>query len=65
MKYRPFRSEKNPENGARRSEQEIAENKDVKITRLSYGIPMGVEIDYLDSLTLEMALEDRRNLSNN
>ncbi|MBO4796714.1 MAG: hypothetical protein J5553_04945, partial [Verrucomicrobia bacterium] len=31
MKYRPFRSEKNPENESRRSEQEIAENKDVKI----------------------------------
>lgn len=31
MKYRPFRSEKNQENESRRSEQEIAENKDVKI----------------------------------
>ena len=34
----------------------------VKITRLSYGIPMGVEIDYLDSITLERALKDRKDI---
>ncbi len=36
---------------------------DVTISKIAHGIPMGAEIDYLDSLTLEMALEDRRNLS--
>lgn len=35
----------------------------VKVSRLSYGIPVGTEIDYLDSLTLERAFEDRRNIS--
>ena len=38
---------------------------DVTISKIAHGVPMGAEIDYLDSLTLEMALEDRRNVSNN
>ena len=41
----------------------ILEKYDVKISRLSYGIPMGVEIDYLDSLTLERALKDRKEIT--
>lgn len=43
--------------------KKILENKDVTISRLSYGIPMGAEIDYLDNVTLEKALEDRRKIS--
>ena len=42
--------------------KKMLENKDVKITRLSYGIPMGVEIDYLDSITLDRALQDRKDI---
>ena len=42
--------------------KKILENKKVKITRLSYGIPMGVEIDYLDSITLDRALQDRKDI---
>ena len=42
--------------------KKIFEKKDVKITRLSYGIPMGVEIDYLDSITLDRALQDRKDI---
>jgi len=41
----------------------ILKNKKVKISRLSYGIPMGAEIDYLDILTLERALEDRKQIN--
>ena len=43
--------------------KKLLENKNVKISRLSYGIPMGVEIDYLDELTLLNALKDRKNIS--
>lgn len=43
--------------------KKILENKNVKISRLSYGIPMGAEIDYLDILTLSKALEDRKEIS--
>jgi len=41
----------------------ILEKYNVKVSRLSYGIPMGVEIDYLDSLTLERALKDRKEVA--
>ena len=34
-----------------------------KISRLSYGLPVGTELDYLDSLTLERAFEDRKNIA--
>ncbi len=39
------------------------EKKNVAISRLSYGIPMGAEIDYLDIITLDKALEDRKKIS--
>ena len=37
----------------------IFENKDIKITRIAHGIPLGIDMEYIDSLTLELALEDR------
>lgn len=33
---------------------------DVRVTKIAHGIPMGTDIDYIDVLTLEMALEDRK-----
>lgn len=43
--------------------KKLLDNKNVKISRLSYGIPMGVELDYLDSITLDRALLDRKEIS--
>ncbi|MEG1505983.1 MAG: recombination mediator RecR [Bacilli bacterium] len=43
--------------------KKIFEKKDVVISRLSYGIPMGAEIDYLDIITLDKALDDRKQIS--
>ncbi len=43
--------------------KKVLNNNDIKITRLSYGIPMGAEIDYLDILTLERALYDRKEVA--
>ncbi len=43
--------------------KKILANENIKITRLSYGIPMGAEIDYLDILTLERALYDRKEVA--
>ena len=40
--------------------KKILENDKVNISRLSYGIPMGAEIDYMDPTTLDRALEDRK-----
>lgn len=43
--------------------KKIFEGKGVEISRLSYGIPMGAEIDYLDEITLDRALSDRKKIS--
>ena len=34
----------------------------VKVSRIAYGLPMGGQIDYIDSLTLFKALENRREI---
>lgn len=43
--------------------QKLLENKNIKLSRLSYGIPMGMDIDYLDPLTITKAIADRKFLS--
>ena len=43
--------------------QKIFENSNVVVSRLPYGIPMGMEIDYLDGITLDRAIKDRKKLS--
>ncbi|MBR3898224.1 MAG: recombination protein RecR [Bacilli bacterium] len=41
----------------------MLEGKEVTVSKIAHGIPMGAEIDYIDPLTLEMAIEDRRAIS--
>lgn len=41
----------------------MLEGTDVKVTKIAHGVPLGVEMEYLDSLTLEMALEDRKDVA--
>lgn len=43
--------------------QKLLENKNIKISRLSYGIPAGADIEYLDPLTIIRAIDDRKFLS--
>lgn len=43
----------------------MLEETNVVVSRIAHGIPLGAEIDYVDSLTLEMALENRKNISTN
>lgn len=43
----------------------LLEKYDVVVSRIALGIPMGADIDYVDSLTLEMALENRKIISSN
>ena len=38
----------------------MLEKEKVKVSKIAHGIPMGAEIEYIDPLTLEMAMEDRR-----
>lgn len=43
--------------------KKMLEGKKVIISRLSYGIPMGADIDYIDILTLDKALDDRKQIA--
>ena len=39
------------------------EGLDVIVSKIAHGIPLGADMEYIDSLTLEMALEDRKKIS--
>jgi len=41
----------------------LLKNKNVKVSKIAYGVPIGADIDYVDSLTLEMALENRQQIN--
>ena len=43
--------------------RKLLEGTDVKISKIAHGIPLGADIDYIDPLTLEMAIEDRTTIS--
>lgn len=38
----------------------IVSDLNVRISKLAQGLPMGADMDYVDSLTLEMAMKDRK-----
>lgn len=40
----------------------MLQDKNVNVTRLAYGLPMGASLDYADALTLAKALEGRKKL---
>ena len=42
--------------------KKILENKKIKITRIATGIPIGTDIEYIDPMTLEFALEGRKDI---
>lgn len=43
--------------------QKSLEKVDVIVSKIAHGIPIGADIDYIDSLTLETALQDRKKIS--
>lgn len=42
---------------------ELLKGKDVIVSRIAYGIPMGADMEYLDSMTLSLALTNRNKIS--
>jgi recombination protein RecR len=42
----------------------ILKEKNVLVTRLAHGLPMGASLDYADDLTLIKALDNRRRIDN-
>ncbi len=43
--------------------QKLLINKKIKVSRLSYGLPIGSNIEYLDPITLTKAIDDRKFIS--
>ena len=43
--------------------KKLLENTDIKVSRLSYGLPVNADIEYLDPLTIIRAIDDRKTLS--
>ena len=42
--------------------KKILEIKKIKVTRIATGIPIGTDIEYIDSITLEFAFEGRKDI---
>ena len=42
--------------------KKILENYNVKVSKIATGIPSGTEIEYIDTMTLEMAFEERKDI---
>ena len=42
--------------------KKILDGLNVKVTRLASGVPIGADMEYVDSLTLERALSDRKDV---
>lgn len=42
--------------------KKILENYNVKVSKIATGIPIGTEIEYIDTMTLEMAFEERKDI---
>lgn len=42
--------------------KKILENYKVKVSKIATGIPIGTEIEYIDTMTLEMAFEERKDI---
>ena len=43
--------------------KKILSNFNIRVSKIPIGIPMGTDIEYIDSMTLEMAFEDRKDIS--
>ena len=42
--------------------KKILEGLNIKVTRIASGVPLGADIEYIDSMTLERALIDRKEI---
>lgn len=40
----------------------LLKNENVLVSKIAHGIPLGSDMEYIDSLTLEIALENRKNI---
>lgn len=43
----------------------LLKDTDVIVSKIAHGVPLGTDIDYVDTLTLELALENRKKIDDN
>ena len=43
--------------------RKILVDSGIKISKIATGVPIGTEMEYIDSLTLEMAIDERKNMN--
>ena len=43
--------------------KKLLEDKNLKVSKIATGIPIGTDMEYIDSLTLELAIDERKNLN--
>ena len=43
--------------------KKIFENHNVKVSKIATGVPIGTDMEYIDSLTLELAIDERKNMN--
>ena len=43
--------------------QKLLSKKNIKVSRLAYGIPMGSDLEYLDPIMISKAWDDRKIIS--
>lgn len=43
--------------------KKILSDKDVKVSKIATGVPFGTDMEYIDSLTLELAIDERKNMN--
>ena len=43
--------------------KKILSKYDIRVSKIPIGIPMGTDIEYIDSMTLELAFEDRKDIA--
>ena len=39
--------------------QKKLQNKNVKVTKIAYGVPLGTDMEYIDAMTIEIAISNR------
>ena len=42
----------------------ILDKSNILVSKIAHGVPLGADMDYVDSLTLELALENKKKISN-
>lgn len=43
--------------------KKILSNYNVKVSKIATGVPIGTDMEYIDSLTLELAIDERKNMN--